>query len=410
MMLCSYNLPNNPSLSSATPILPSSYQPASIAVQGETELVNYLIQYQKALNDMVPLCPTIFHPPDKPFKVSVVDKMTVAETASWIWTLAAWKGWTEGEFYSWRFKKNCISGRMLQHLNEELLEFDLGITRHGHRQEILSTIKGLFPTNLLSSWTVPSGLRSSIAGISAPESDCSTYGGIRHTAVSENESSTGQYPISIYSSQFTDREESFQMDNSDFMSDSCYSRSSIKTITESEERMLSRRSSTRTTMSSMSRSVYLKPLRGKSLHLLCDEHTVRDIDTIRKRFHEFNYIVNVRPSGDHYILSFQNFLQAKHALQHAKEIGYRLVMRPRATPKCPANYVCMSKCKIREGKSLGGNIVGFLEKGQRVTVNQLKGRRARLIARNKTGEMVKIGWVTTKTKEGIELIKRLDDD
>merc|ERR1719193_1110133 len=173
--------------------------------------------------------------------------------------------------------------------------------------------------------------------------------------------------------------------------------------------MLSRSSSTRT-MGSMVRSVYSKPLRGKSLHLLCDEHTARDVDTICNRFHEFNYIVNVRPSGDHYIVSFQNFLQAKHALQHAKEIGYRLVMRPRATPKCPANYICVSKCKIREGKSLSGNTVGFLEKGQRVTVNQLKGRRARLIARNKNGEIVKIGWVTTKTKEGIELIKRLDDD
>jgi len=366
----------------------------------------YVMQCQKTVNAPVPLCPPIFHPPDKPYKVSVVDKMTVPETARWIKTLAAWKGWSEGELYSKSFKENSISGRMLQHLNEELLEFDLGITRHVHRREILSTIKGLFPGCFPSTSTVQSGLRSSI-GIPVPESDGSIWGGIRHTAGSENESST-QYPLSIYSSQLTDREEPFQMDNSDLMSDSCYSRSSIRTVTESEERMLSRRSSICGSMGSVIRSS--KPLRGKSLHLLCDAHTDRDIEVIKKRFHELNYIVNVRPSGDHFIVSFQNYLQAKHALQRAQEIGYRLVMRPRATPKCPANYVCVSKCTIREGKALSGNIVGYLEKGQRVTVNQLKGRRARLIGVNKFGDIVKIGWVTTKTKEGIELIKRVDND
>lgn len=405
-MMCSYQIPNYQSLPSPAPIMPAGYQPASIAVRGDINLGTYMMQHQKTVNAPVPFCPPIFHPPNKPYKVSVVDKMTVPETARWIKTLAAWKGWSEGELYSKSFKENSISGRMLQHLNEELLEFDLGITRHGHRQEILSTIKGLFPASFPSTSTIQSGLRSSI-GIPVPESDGSTWGGIRYAAGSENESST-QYPASIYSSLFTDREESVQMDNSDFMSDSCYSKSSLRTVTESEERMFSRRSSTCGSMTSLIRPS--KPLRGKSLHLLCDAHTTRDTNVIKKRFHELNYTVNVRPSGDHYIVSFQNYLQAKHALQRAQEIGYRLVMRPRATPKCPASYVCVSKCKIREGKSLNGNIVGYLEKGQRVTVNQLKGRRARLIGVNRTGDTVKIGWVTTKTQEGIELIKRVDND
>lgn len=409
-MMCSYQIPSNyRPLPSARPIMPTGYQPGSIAVPGKRNLGTSVMQCQKTYNAQVPLCPPIFHPPNKPYKVSVVDSMTVPETARWIKTLAAWKGWSEGESYSKSFKENSISGKMLQHLNRELLEFDLGISRHAHRQEILSTIKGLFPASFPSTSTVQSGLLSSITGIVVPGSDGSTYGGIRHTAGSENESST-QYPISIYSSNFTDREESFQMDNSDFMSDSCYSRSSIRTITESEERMLSRRGSTCESMGSVIRSVYPKPLRGKSLHLLCDAHTERDVGVIKKRFHEFNYIVSVRPSGEHYIVSFQNYLQAKHALQRTQEIGYRLVMRPRATPRSPAKYVCVSKCTIREGKSLNGNIVGYLEKGERVTVNQLKGRRARLVAVNKNGESVKIGWVTTKTKEGIELIKRVDDD
>jgi len=407
MMMCSYQVPTYQTLPSPAPMMPTVFKPALIAVQGQRNLGTFTMQYQKPVNAPVPLCPPIFHTPDKPYKVSVVDKMTVAETARWIMTLAAWKGWSEGEFYSKSFKDNSISGRMLQHLNEELLEFDLGITSISHRQEILSTIKGLFPVSLPCPSTVQSGLRSSITGIPVPESDGSTWAGIRHTFGSENESST-QYPTSTYSSQFTDREESFQMDNSDFMSDSCYSRSSLRTVTESEERMFSRKNSVCGSMGSRSRSS--KPLRGKSLHLLCDSHTERDIEVIKKRFQELNYIVNIRPSGDHYIVSFQNYLQAKQALQRAKEIGYRLVMRPRATPKSPANYVCVSKCKIREGKSLSGNIIGYLEKGQRVTVNQLKGRRARLIGVNKSGEIVKIGWVTTKTKEGIELIKRVDDD
>jgi len=350
-------------------------------------LILNMVQYQKVKNAKLPLSPTIFHPPHSPFQVSIVDKMTVDETAWWIWTLAEWNGWTEGIAYYKSFKDNAICGRMLKNLNRELLEFDLGITSVVHREEILSTIKSLFPAQFSMAHPVR---RPSIASIAVPESESSTYGGIRHIAGSGDESTTGQYPISAYSSQ-----ESL----CDYMSDSCNSRSSLRTGTSEDKSRWS-----------WGRPSYSKPFGGSKLHLLCDGNTVRDTKVIRNRFRDFNLIVNVRPSGDHYIVSFQNCLQAKHALHLAKEIGYRLAIRPRATPSCPATYVCMSPCTIREGKSLNGNVVGNLSKGEKVTVNQLKGRRARLIEVNAYGEVQKRGWVSVTSKVGVELLKRLDDE
>jgi len=351
-------------------------------------MITNMVQYQKIKNAKLPLSPRIFHPPHSPFQVSIVDKMTVDETAWWIWTLAEWNGWTEGIAYYKSFKDNAICGRMLKNLTRELLEFDLGITNVVHRQEILSTIKSLFPAQFSMA---PPARRSSIASIAVPESECSTYGGIRNIPGSGDESTTGQYPISVYSSQ-----ESLHQDTCDYMSDSW---SSVRTGTSEDK---SRWSGGRPT--------YSKPFGGSKLHLLCDGDTVRDTKVIRNRFRDFNLIVNVRPSGDHYIVSFQNCLQAKHALHLAKEIGYRLAIRPRATPSCPATYVCMSRCTIREGKSLNGNVVGNLSKGEKVTVNQLKGRRARLIEVNEYGEVQKRGWATVTTKDGFELLKRLDDE
>jgi len=385
-MMCSYNAHGYQSLPLATPIKSTLYQPGvATAAQGQNNMITNMVQYQKIKNAMLPLSPTIFHPPHSPFQVSIVDKMTVDETAWWIWTLAEWNGWSQGMAYYKSFKDNAICGRMLKNLTRELLEFDLGITSVVHRQEILSTIKRLFPAQFSMA---PPVRRPSIASINVPESECSTYGGIRHIPGSENESTTGQYPISVYSSQ-----ESLHLDTWDYMSDSCNSRSSVRTGTSDD------RTSSRGSGRSTSR-----------LHLLCDGNTVRDINVIRNRFRDFNFIVNVRPSGDHYIVSFQNNVQAKHALHLAKEIGYRLAIRTRATPSCPATYVCMSRCTIREGKSLNGNVVGNLSKGEKVTVNQLKGRRARLIEQNEYGEVQKRGWVTVTTKDGVELLKRLDEE
>jgi len=389
-MMVSYSAHGYQSLPFATPVNSTLYQPGvATATQGQNNMITNLVQYQNIKNAMLPLSPKIFHPPHKPCQISIVDKMTVNETAQWIWTLAEWFGWSEGRAYCKSFKDNAICGRMLKNLTRELLEFDLGITSLVHRQEILSAIKSLFPAQFSKA---PPVRRPSISSIA----ECSTYGGIRHIPGSENESTTGQYPISVYSSQ-----ESLHLDTCDYMSDSCNSRSSVRTGT-SEDKTLSRWSSGRPT--------YPRSFGGSRLHLLCDANTVRDINVIRNRFCDFNFFVNVRPSGDHYIVSFQNCVQAKHALHLAKEIGYRLAIRPRATPSCPATYVCMSRCTIREGKSLNGNVVGNLSKGEKVTVNQLKGRRARLIELNEYGEVQKRGWVTVTTKDGVELLKRLDDE
>jgi len=60
---------------------------------------------------------------------------------------------------------------------------------------------------------------------------------------------------------------------------------------------------------------------------------------------------------------------------------------------------------IRGGKSLSKVVVGYLAKGRRVTVNQLKGKQARLIKPNKEAW----GWVSMYSEEGTPLLSQLDE-
>jgi len=78
--------------------------------------------------------------------ITYVHMMSVKQTASWIRTLAVHNGWDEAADYANNFSKNNIYGSMLQHLNHEILKFDMGISNHLHRVYLLATIRQLFPS------------------------------------------------------------------------------------------------------------------------------------------------------------------------------------------------------------------------------------------------------------------------
>jgi len=108
-----------------------------------------------------------------------------------------------------------------------------------------------------------------------------------------------------------------------------------------------------------------------------------------------------------YILKFQDIDKAKKAyLLKGQQMG--LTMKrwfpARPCPKEPIEYISLTCLTITKGKKLRG-IVGVLRKGVRVTVNQLKSKRARLIKPNQETW----GWVSMYSEEGEQLLAQVNE-
>lgn len=94
----------------------------------------------------------------------------------------------------------------------------------------------------------------------------------------------------------------------------------------------------------------------------------------------------------------------------AKDLGYKLTRRwyNRPGPQNHVDYVNISgeKLIIRTGKALSGEMVGFLEPNERITINQMKGRRVRII-HEVNGKTVVRGWVSLINKERIRFLEEV---
>jgi len=86
-----------------------------------------------------------------------------------------------------------------------------------------------------------------------------------------------------------------------------------------------------------------------------------------------------------------------------REKGYEIKLKypRRASPDNPVEYKVLCDLQVREGKSMNGELLaGIIKEGETIQVNQIKGRRARVVNR---------GWVSLKTEHGVRLLKRLSD-
>lgn len=162
--------------------------------------------------------------------------------------------------------------------------------------------------------------------------------------------------------------------------------------------------------------------RGRKLFLTlrCDQR-VEDrhiegrnsqIEHIRARFQKFNYTVKILPSEsrpDSYIILFPGRTMAQKALLEANTIGYKLVKKrpPRPSPKCPVMFKALQILQVRSGKALSAQVISRVKKGDFVIVNQVKGRRARLVE-VENGKVLNVGWVSVHTVNGAQLLQRCD--
>jgi len=135
-------------------------------------------------------------------------------------------------------------------------------------------------------------------------------------------------------------------------------------------------------------------------------------DDIRLRFEMFYYTVKISPlekKPGSYVVKFPNRMMAEKALAEANIIGYKLrkKRRPRPSPKCPIIFKALRNLKIRNGKAFSKSELGWVNKDDLVIVNQVKGRRARLMFVEDDKIYIK-GWVSLHTSNGIQLLEQTD--
>lgn len=70
--------------------------------------------------------------------------MDVEDLAAWVEDFSNFKRWTEADVYAESFRQKGIDGKKVIRLSNEDLKMDLGIARHGDRQEILTAVRELY--------------------------------------------------------------------------------------------------------------------------------------------------------------------------------------------------------------------------------------------------------------------------
>jgi len=133
-------------------------------------------------------------------------------------------------------------------------------------------------------------------------------------------------------------------------------------------------------------------------------------EIIRSWFPELDNAVTVMPimnNGDTYkILLFQDAHVPHEAFLKFRDVGF--MIREEYPPHpCSGNPILFKALKslvIRKEKSLRSPNLGILEMGETVLVNQVKGRRARLIKRMEDTQTW--GWVSLYSEDSLPLLVR----
>jgi len=358
------------------------------------------------------------------FMITPADQMSVDQTASWIWTLSKSYGWSEADSYHKSFRDNKISGILLPELTFEFFNFKLGIKNWCHVLEINRNIQKLFPNVSASASTPPSPdsdvTPELVQYVTPNELDsqcCSSHQGgttMKESSVSSCSNDVMHTNEGIHNSGIMSNSSSFQNSTrSDSIGiDSRSNSGSVTTerifdIFGMEEftfrgKVFSRRKK----LHFRKRTLFVKL---QAYQMVPDK--TQQILLIRKQFVEVGVDVDISMKNPQiYEVSFLNSKVAREMLWRSKEMTFKLennwICRP--NPTVPLKYKSLCPLLINSGRSLNGNVVGKLEEGEIVTVNQVKGNRGRVIRCMDNGETEIVGWISLKARDGSQLIKNLN--
>jgi len=403
--------------------------------------------------------PYFYHPTGERFRICHVENMTFEETARWVWTFCHHKGWNEAATYAQKFREQEITGPQLDDLDHNRLEKSMEITNHAHREGLLKAIGCLFPDgNVASKMQFLASTPASLSGIPCPvplvpinSGSCASD---NQNSMSISESSAFSASRSpVHRPEF---ESSLRYINglpyvgcwrSDFDSATMPSQvgsygiemashagTDMRVVSDSE---CSKRSSRVRQMnvhgSGTSKNVECSKLRVyhskthdirktdmpdplgqqirrkhlKKLILSLEPGQIpangdEDLaNKIKSRFIKFDNEVTVKAmeeKGNTYTIIFRDVDSANEALKKFKDEGFniRIKYAPRPSPSLHIKHKALWDLIIRKGKSFRGNFrKGVLKRGESVWVDQVKGRRARVINR---------GWVSLYSRDGTPLL------
>jgi len=139
--------------------------------------------------------------------------------------------------------------------------------------------------------------------------------------------------------------------------------------------------------------------------------SLRETELLKSRFAEFNYGVKILPissNSDSYIIIFDNEQNALKACARSKAIGYNLAkyVDIHQSPHKLVRFKALITLKVRAGISFNDRKIGLLKKNQIVTVNQVAGRRARIIFFQDKERMT--GWVSLHSGAGTMFLEQLE--
>jgi len=128
-------------------------------------------------------------------------------------------------------------------------------------------------------------------------------------------------------------------------------------------------------------------------------------------------IGTVEDEKEKFVLFFTGEQEANRALSLKDMFDYDLTpfVEPtkkktqRPTPSNPLRYKVLNRSRLRGGKSMKSEWQGDVYKGEIVWVNQIKGRRARVIDRSNGTDTVR-GWVSLRSNNGFQLLTQFHDN
>jgi len=284
---------------------------------------------------------------------------------------------------------------MLPYLTHEMLKL-MGISDNFHRNEILSEINKLFPSN-------PVGHMSSTCASSV---------------MSMGESSSDEKDEAL---GFEESECSISLSR---LEESMKSSPDIpkRRFGKARSKMISQVSNPKEVEHRMSDVHKIATcLRTKELSLWpnSDESKLNEENQINCFYSKFNQLgyegvkISCRNVSDgSFVVEFPDVRMAQKALNEAQEIGNILEAKKlkRPTPSRPRPFrVLSTTLQVRYGRTMKSRKIGQKKKGEVVLVNRTKGRRARLCI-EENGSFKKIGWASLFTKGGYPLMLQLKED
>jgi len=350
------------------------------------------------------------YPPKCLMSVKPADQMDHVEASRWIGTIGRLKKWEEAELYATNCMRHEISGFMLSQLTMADLENVLGMKKHGHRLELWCSIRQIFPY-LLPFERKKREVPDEIARAESAKWETSSR---RRSARSPS-----SRPVSSDASSISSSKRRFRLIRSKSTRSalSCMSETSGSIRGASVTSGPSQGPSDKDKKDSIASSTRLLLTLKAAQEVGPDK--IASMTTIRKYFLNLGFKVEigtVDTADKQFILFFRDEKETNRALSMNDEFKYDLApyaepakkRSKRPTPAGPIRYMTLNRSRLRAGKSLKSEWKGELYKGDVVWVNQIKGRRARII-RAKDDPTVR-GWVSLRSNNGFQLLTQFQDN